>query len=163
MDRSSILNAAKETLLTAATVPTTFFVDCKGCPLAHLIMVRCPCGQCDGAITPPHCFMAGRRMAGELHWKLNTIQEMGMVAIEKQSNKEVLVVAFCDTAAKPEPTSVLHRIEIRRSQAGIALFDHEKPTTETPKLLLWFFNGVMTSAATPLEVMAILASLEVKH
>jgi hypothetical protein len=165
MDRSSIINAAKETLLTAATVPTSFFVDCRERPLSNVVMVPCPCGNCDGAITPPACFRAGRHMAGEQQWHRSDVQEIGMVAIEKQEGKECLLAAFCE-AAKPKPTCTLHRIDIRRLPAGgIMLLDNEETTTEVPRLLLWFFTGVMTSAAPPLEIIAILASLdlEVKH
>lgn len=159
MDRLSIINAAKDTLLTAATVSTTFFVDCRERPLGDMVMVPCPCGNCDGAITPPACFRAGRYMADEQQWPHSDIQEIGMVAIEKQEGKEYLLVAFADSQ-KPKPVCTLHRIEVRRSPAGIVLLDSGETTTEVPRLLLWFFTGVMTNAASPLEIIAILASLE---
>ncbi|GHO99507.1 hypothetical protein KSF_095550 [Reticulibacter mediterranei] len=160
MDRQDIINAAKDTLLTAATVPTSFFVDCRERPLGEMAMVPCPCGQCDGAITPPACFKAGRHMANEQHWNSGDVQEIGMVAIEKQEGKEALIIAFCE-AAKPKPVCTLHRIDIRRlPTGGIVLLDNEETTTEVPRLLLWFFTGVMTSAALPLEIVMVLVSLE---
>jgi hypothetical protein len=146
MNRSSIINAAKETILEGGTIPATFFVDHSGLPLYSLMAL--PTCDCCG-VTEQHALMVGRRTALEQRWQYALVNECGLVHIEKREGREFLVIVFC-VPGESIAFSV-RSIEIRRAGSSVVLLDNEEEHTIPHRLLLAFLAGLASSAVSGME------------